>query len=60
MSERADGDFLRDIREAVRRIRMYTDAMTYDRFLADIKTQDAVIRNREVIGKATKSLSRGL
>jgi uncharacterized protein with HEPN domain len=60
MSERADDDFLRDIREAVRRIKTYTDAMTYDRFLADIKTQDAVVRNLEVIGEATKSLSTGL
>ena len=59
MSERADGDFLRNIREAVRRIRTYTDAMTYNRFLADIKTQDAVIRNLEIIGEATKSLSTG-
>ena len=42
MSERADRDLLRDIREAVQRISLYTDAMTYDRFLADIKTQDIV------------------
>ena len=56
MSKRADVDSLRDIQEAVRRIRMYTDAMTYDRFLADTKTQDAVIRNLEIIGEATKSL----
>jgi uncharacterized protein with HEPN domain len=34
--------------------------MTYERFLADIKTQDAVIRNLEIIGEATKSLSTGL
>jgi uncharacterized protein with HEPN domain len=60
MSERADADFLRDIREAVRRIRMYTDATTYDRFLADFKTQDAVIRNLEIMGEAAKSLSPGL
>lgn len=60
MSERSDSDFLRDIQEAVRRIRMYTDAMSYDRFLADIKTQDAVIRNLEIIGEATKSLSTEL
>jgi len=60
MSERADGDFLSDIQEAVRRIRAYTDAMTYDRFLTDIKTQDAVIRNLEIIGEATKSLSAQL
>jgi uncharacterized protein with HEPN domain len=60
MSERTDTDLLRDIREAVRRISAYTDAMTYDRFLADIKTQDAVIRNLEIMGEATKSLSSEL
>jgi uncharacterized protein with HEPN domain len=60
MSERADGDFLSDIREAVRRIRAYTAVMTYDGFLADMKTQDAVIRNLEIIGEATKSLSAKL
>jgi hypothetical protein len=31
--------------------------MTYQVFLADIKTQDAVIRNLEIIGEATKNLS---
>jgi uncharacterized protein with HEPN domain len=60
MSERADSDFLSDIQEAVCRIRAYTIAMTYDRFLADTKTQDAVIRNLEIIGEATKSLSAQL
>jgi uncharacterized protein with HEPN domain len=60
MSERADGDFLREIQEAVRRIQVYTDAMAYDRFLADIKTQDAVVRNLEIIGEATKNLSAQL
>jgi uncharacterized protein with HEPN domain len=52
MSRRADGDFLQDIQEAVRRIRAYTGTMAYDRFLADFKTQDAVIRNLEIIGEA--------
>lgn len=60
MSERADGDFLRDIQEAVRRIRAYTNTMAYDQFLADTRTQDAVIRNLEIIGEATKSLSAQL
>ncbi len=60
MSERKDGDFLRDIQEAVRRIRVYTSAMTYALFLADVKTQDAVIRNLEIMGEATKSLSAGV
>jgi uncharacterized protein with HEPN domain len=60
MSRRADDDFLKDIQEAVRRIRAYTDVMAYERFLADTRTQDAVIRNLEIIGEATKSLSAQL
>ncbi len=60
MSERRDEDFLSDIREAIRRIMAYTAGMTYEEFLEDTKTQDAVIRNLEVIGEATKNLSEGL
>jgi uncharacterized protein with HEPN domain len=57
MSERADKDFLADIQEAIRRIFKYTEGITYPVFLADTKTQDAVIRNLEIIGEATKNLS---
>lgn len=57
MSERADVDCLLDIQEAIGRIRQYTQQLTYQRFLQDIKTQDAVIRNLEIIGEATKNLS---
>jgi len=60
MSERADGDFLRDMQEAVRRIRAYTEAMAYDQLLTDIKTQDAVIRNLEIVGEAAKNISTQL
>lgn len=31
--------------------------MTYKAFLQDVKTQDAVLRNLEVIGEASKNLS---
>lgn len=57
MSERVDKDFLLDIQEAIRRILKYTEGMTYPLFLDDTKTQDAVIRNLEIIGEATKNLS---
>lgn len=57
MSERGDKDSLRDIREAVRRIGTYIGSMPYEAFVGDTKTQDAVIRNLEVIGEATKNLS---
>lgn len=34
--------------------------MAYETFLADTKTQDAVTRNLEIVGEATKNLSEGL
>jgi len=60
MSERGDRDYLRDIQEAARRIASYVAGMGYEAFLADTKTQDAVIRNLGVIGEATKNLSAEL
>ncbi|WP_456420003.1 HepT-like ribonuclease domain-containing protein [Methanocaldococcus infernus] len=46
-----------DILEAINRIKIYTKGMDYEKFLSDIKTQDAVIRNIEIIGEAVKLLS---
>jgi len=60
MSERTDRDFVSDIQEAIRRIGDYTSGMRYETFLADTKTQDAVIRNLEIIGEAAKNLSEEL
>ena len=57
MSERTDRDFLEHIREAAGRATFYTQKLTFEVFLEDTKTQDAVIRNIEVIGEATKNLS---
>ena len=57
MSRRSDSDFLQDIQEAANRIATYTDGVTSEAFLNDLKTQDAVIRNLEIIGEATKNLS---
>lgn len=60
MSKRGDMEFLRDIREAIKRIEGYIEEMDYEEFLQDIKTQDAVVRNIEVIGEATKNISNEL
>lgn len=57
MSERSDRNFISDIQEAIHRIASYTVSMTYDAFLTDIKTQDAVVRNLEIIGEAAKNIS---
>ena len=56
---RRDLDFLRDILDAVEHILDYTVGLTWDGFLHDRKTQDAVVRNLEVLGEATKNLSDG-
>ncbi len=60
MSKRDDIAFLYDIEEAIRRIMNYIGEMEYEEFLKEIKTQDAVLRNLEIIGEAVKNLSRGL
>src|SRR5438034_2163425 len=54
-----DRAYLLHIRDAAQRIRDYTgDGREF--FLTDRKTQDAVIRNIEIIGEATKNLSDAL
>lgn len=57
MSDRTDREFLSDIVEAIGRIQAYVAGMTCGAFLEDIKTQDAVVRNLEIIGEAAKNLS---
>lgn len=57
MSERGDIEFLGDISEAIRRLEFYTQKMDYADFLEDTKTQDAVIRNLEILGEAVKNIS---
>ena len=48
--------YVDDILEAVRRIQNYTRDMDYKSFSSDLKTQDAVIRNLEIIGEAARHL----
>lgn len=50
MSKRRDADYLLDLQEAIHRIGVYIADMTYEQFMEDIKTQDAVVRNLEVMG----------
>lgn len=60
MSKRIDKEFLLDIQEAIRRIELYTKGLKYEDFLQRIETQDAVLRNLEIIGEAVKNLSLNL
>lgn len=48
--------FLDDIVVAIDRILLFTSGMTRNDFGNDLKTQDAVIRNLEILGEAVKNL----
>ncbi len=60
MSKRGDLELLFDIKEAAKRIGKYVKNAKYDVFLKDIKTQDAVVRNLEIIGEASKNISESI
>lgn len=57
MSKREDRASLSDILEATERIEVYIKGTGYKGFLKNVKTQDAVIRNLEIVGEAAKNLS---
>jgi len=47
---------LNDIREAIERISRYVGGMSFDSFIHDEKTVDAVVRNIEILGEAASRL----
>ena len=42
--------------EAARRILLYIDSIDFEQFQQDYKSQDAVLRNLEVLGEAAKNI----
>lgn len=48
--------YLDDILDAIHQIQSYVEGLTEAAFAADRKTQDAVIRNLEIIGEAAGKL----
>lgn len=55
--ERTYKMFLVDIQIAMSRIIEYTQGYDFERFKKDYKTVDAVIRNFEIIGEASKKIN---
>lgn len=51
-------EYLGHIVEAIDRVHRYVDDMVEVTFLQDEKTQDAVIRNFEVIGEASNNIKK--
>jgi uncharacterized protein with HEPN domain len=48
--------YIEDILEACRKIVLYTEGMSFEQFTTDTKTYDAVVRNLEIIGEASKNI----
>ena len=48
--------YLRDIFEAIERIESYVEGKTFEQFIKNTLVIDAVVRNFEIIGEATKHI----
>ncbi len=55
-----DFPYILHILEAIEAIQTYTSDLSKDDFLGNRLVQDAVIRNLEIIGEATKKISKEL
>ena len=51
-------EYLQHILESAAKVARYTAALDKSAFLGDEKTQDAVIRNLEIIGEASRNIER--
>ena len=56
MSNRSPQLLLEDIVESANKILLYTAGLSFEEFLVDGKTVDAVVRNFEIIGEAANRL----
>ena len=56
MSKRDNTLLLEDMLESAQKILKYTNGFDRDKFLADEKTADAVVRNFEVVGEAANRI----
>jgi len=50
--------YLMDIIESIKNIEEYVSGMNYEQFLKDKKTRDAVVRNIEIIGEASRKIPK--
>jgi len=52
-----DSIYIDHIKASIDRIQQYISGLEQSTFLEDLKTQDAVVRQLEIIGEATKKIS---
>jgi uncharacterized protein with HEPN domain len=60
MSKRDRRVILADILESINKIENYVEGITYEQFIRDDKTKDAVVRNLEIIGEAVNQIPKNI
>ncbi len=60
MSKRDWKLFATEILESIGKIEKYVYALSYEEFVKDTKTRDAVIRNLEIIGEAVNQIPKNI
>jgi len=58
MAKRSDKLYLRDILDSIEKIEKYVRGLNFEKFSENLMIIDAVVRNLEIIGEATKNLSK--
>ena len=58
MSKRDPNLLIDDIIEGAEKIQSYTSGLSFEQFISDNKTIDAVVRNFEIIGEAANRLPK--
>lgn len=58
--KRDDTVYLRHMLDAAARIQEYVDGLDFESFKSNLMAQDAVIRQLEIIGEATRNISTAL
>ncbi|MEW5759770.1 MAG: DUF86 domain-containing protein [Candidatus Thermoplasmatota archaeon] len=52
--------FIEDMLDCIEKIEQFVDGMSFEDFVQDDKTSSAVIRKLEIIGEATKNISKDI
>ena len=58
MSKRNWELFIFDIIESIEKIEKYIKNLSYEKFISDEKTKDAIVRNLELIGEASNQIPK--
>ncbi|MBF0567752.1 MAG: DUF86 domain-containing protein [Nitrospirae bacterium] len=60
MKKRENRDYLNDIAESIDDAISFVKGMTYNEFILDKKTINAVVRSLEIIGEAANNISKSI